>query len=172
MVLALVVSLLSGQVIYEWIDSSGDSHFTDDVNTIPAKAKRRITSGVEPVVSVPRAEPRTTADAGVVKLDAGQVRPDAGVAPVTPGPSGPDSCEAARRRIQELEQQAQREQLAFKQQQDAEDQQCRTALNTSGQAAYARCMAGRSQRPPPSNVDQQMEQARDALRHAQIEGCR
>ena len=97
---ALVVSLLSGQVIYEWVDSKGESHFTDDVSTIPAKAKRRVTTGVEPVISVPRSP------------DAGKPAPTP--PPVAPArPSGPDSCERARKQIQDVEQQAQREQAAF-----------------------------------------------------------
>lgn len=168
MVLALMVSLLSGQVVYEWIDSSGDSHFTDDASTIPAKAKRRVTTGAEPVVSASR----PAVDAGAPSTDAGPASADAGVMRAAPKPSGPDSCELARRKIQELEQQAQRERLAFKQQQEAEDQQCQAALNTSGQAAFARCMAARTQRQPPSGAEARLEEARDALRRVQIEGCR
>ena len=143
--LTLVVALLSSQVIYEWIDSKGDSHFTDDVSTIPAKAKRRTTTGVEPVLSIPRAGPHdaglTRTDAGA-QIDAGLTRADAGVAQGAAKPSGPDSCERASQRIEEIEQQQQREKQAFAQQVEAEEQQCQTALNTLGQAGYARCMAG------------------------------
>ena len=175
MVLTLVVALLSSQVIYEWIDSEGDSHFTDDVSTIPARAKRRTTTGAEPVLSVPRAETRdaglTRPDAGA-QLDAGLTRADAGVAQVAAKPSGPDSCERANKRIEEIEQQQQREKQAFTQQVEAEQQQCQTALNTLGQAGYSRCMAGRTQRQPPSGAGAQLEDARDALRRAQVEGCR
>ena len=175
MVLTLVVALLSSQVIYEWVDSKGESHFTDDASSIPAKVKRRTTTGVEPVVSVPRAESR---DAGLnrtdggAQLDAGMTRADSGVAQVAAKPSGPDSCERARKRIQEIELQQQREMQAFTQQVEAEGQQCQTALNTLGQAGYSRCMAGRTQRQPPSGAGAQLEEARDALRRVQIEGCR
>lgn len=161
MVLALVVSLVSGQVIYEWIDSQGDSHFTDDVSTIPAKAKRRVTSGVEPIISVPRTG---APDGGSLTAQPAPTRPQA--------PAGPDSCELARKRLQELEQQMEREKAAFAQAQAQEEERCREALNLLGRAAFAQCMAGRTQAAPPSSAASQMEQARDALRRAQVGGCR
>lgn len=162
MVLALVVSLLSGQVIYEWIDAKGDSHFTDDVSTIPPKAKRRVTSGVEPIISVPRSDGGS--DAGGSAAVAPRPRPQA--------PAGPDSCALARKRLEELEQQVAREKLAFEQAQAREDQRCQEVLNLSGRGAFAQCMASRTQAAPPSSAASRMEEAQDALRRAQVGGCR
>jgi hypothetical protein len=41
MTLALLVAALLGQTIYEWTDSRGEVHFTDDKSSIPKGELRR-----------------------------------------------------------------------------------------------------------------------------------
>ena len=43
MKLWLLLTLLGGQTIYEWVDGEGQSHFTNDERSIAAGAKRRVT---------------------------------------------------------------------------------------------------------------------------------
>ena len=47
MTLALLVAALLGQTIYEWTDSRGEVHFTDDKSSIPKGAKVKTTEGEE-----------------------------------------------------------------------------------------------------------------------------
>jgi hypothetical protein len=47
MTLALLVAALLGQTIYEWADSRGEVHFTDDKSSIPKGAKVKTTEGEE-----------------------------------------------------------------------------------------------------------------------------
>lgn len=168
MKLVLLLALLAGPTIYEWVDAKGGTHFTDDPSTIPAGAKRRVTEGAEVMISP--AAPRP--DAGVARptLDAGVVRA------TLPTPEvGPDTCTAARKQISQLERQLQEAKGAFEETQEREAAACRQRLMTHGDATFAACMAGRSSEPdqaPTAAVQNQLEAARETLRRAQVSGCR
>ncbi|MDP1822354.1 MAG: DUF4124 domain-containing protein [Archangium sp.] len=157
MVLALVIALLSGQVIYEWIDSKGESHFTNDVNSIPAKAKRRVTAGADLVVVAAKA------DAGVsVKADAGAT-----------APLEVDSCALARQLVSQLEREVEQAKAQGQQDDDRERLRCQEALRLQGDFGYARCMSSRTaQVPPGTAAATKLEEARETLRRAQVSGCR
>lgn len=158
MVLVLVVSLLSAQVIYEWVDSKGESHFTNDEKSIPANAKRRVTTGADLVVVAHRA------DAGV-----SAVAVDAGVAAA----SGPDPCTLASQAVLKLEREVELAKVEAQQADEREYQRCQQALRLQGDFGYARCMSSRPKRAPPSTAAAaKLEEAREALRRAQVSGCR
>jgi hypothetical protein len=160
MVLALVVSLLSAQVIYEWVDSKGESHFTNDEKTIPANAKRRVTTGADLVVVAAKA------DAGVSAVVAAD---DAGVAV----PPGPDACMLARQAVLKLEREVELAKVEAQQADEREYQRCQQALRLQGDFGYARCMSSRTKRAPPSTAAAtKLEEARETLRRAQVSGCR
>ena len=149
MVMALVVALLSGQTVYEWVDAKGQSHFTNDRGSIPPGAKRRATTGEELTVT-PAAE----------KVDAGVV--------VAPVPPAPDTCAPARLRVAQLETQVEDSKTVT-----TESTRCQEVLMLRGQGAFAQCMASRSQAGAPSDaVQKELEAARDVLRKAQVSGCR
>lgn len=157
MKLLLVLSLLVGQTIYEWVDEKGESHFTNDPNSIPAGAKRRPTQGAE--VLIEPSAPKKVKPGGV----------DAGV--VAARPPGPDSCAQAREVISQLESRRAQAQQA----KENQGSRCQEVLKTHGQGEFARCMAGGSDRADASGVDPvevQLEGARATLRRAQEEGCR
>lgn len=157
MVLALVVSLLSAQVIYEWVDSKGESHFTNDEKSIPAKAKRRVTTGADLVVVAAKA------DAGVSAVA------DAGVA----ASPGPDSCTLASQAVLKLEREVELAKVEAQQADEREYQRCQQALRLQGDFGYARCMSSRTKRPPPDTAAAtKLEAARETLRRAQVNGCR
>lgn len=157
MVLALVVSLLSAQVVYEWVDSKGESHFTNDEASIPAKAKRRVTAGADLVVVA------HMADAGVSAVA------DAAVA----ASPGPDSCTLARQAVLKLEREVELAKLEAQQADEREHQRCQQALRLQGDFGYARCMSSRTKRPPPdAAAATKLEEARETLRRAQVNGCR
>lgn len=154
MVMMLVVALLSGQTIYEWVDSKGQSHFTNDPGSIPSGARRRTTTGEELTV---------TPSAG--KGDAGVVAPAASPAPETCGP--------ARAKVAQLEKQLADSRGASAEVEERESQRCQEVLRLQGHGGFAQCMASRTQAGPPSEAAQkELEVARDALRKAQISGCR
>lgn len=154
MIHALLLSVLLSQTIYEWVDSKGESHFTDDPSTIPKGVKRRTTEGA-PVLVEPG--------------DAGPGR--AAPMPVTSPKAGPDTCERARERVRTLEQQL----AQAKAEPEKAPNPCQQALNVGGQPAYARCMASRSNgapKPSTAATEKDLEAAREVLRKAQLEGCR
>ena len=157
MVMVLVVALLSGQVIYEWVDAKGQSHFTNDPGSIPAGAKRRATSG-EALTVTP----------AVVKVDAGVVAPRA--AP----PPAPETCGPARVRVAQLEKQLEDSKSVSDQVQERERKRCQEVLMVQGQGGFAQCMASRTQSGavPSGAAQKDLEAARDVLRRAQISGCR
>ncbi|MDP2275155.1 MAG: DUF4124 domain-containing protein [Archangium sp.] len=158
MVIALVVALLSGQVIYEWVDARGQSHFTNDQGSIPADAKRRATSGGA-----------LTVTPAVAKVDAGVVAP----APAVAATPAPDTCGPARVRVAQLEKQLEDSKSVPDQVQEQERKRCQEVLMVQGQGGFAQCMATRSQGGQPSEAMQkELEAARDVLRKAQIRGCR
>ena len=149
MVMALMVALLSGQAVYEWIDAKGQSHFTNDPGSIPAGAKRRSTTGE--ALTVTPATPKV--DAGVV------------VAPVA---AARDTCAPARLRVALLEKQLEDSKTVT-----AESTRCQEVLMLRGQGAFAQCMASRSQAGVPGeNLQSELENSRDVLRKAQLSGCR
>lgn len=149
MVMVLLVALLSGQTIYEWVDAKGQSHFTNDEGSIPSGAKRRATSGDALTQSPPVA------------------KADAGVAPA-PVAAAPDTCAPARLRVAQLEKQLQEPRVVT-----AESTRCQEVLMVQGQGAFAQCMASRSPAGVPGEaVQKELEAARDVLRKAQVSGCR
>lgn len=171
MKLALLLSLLAGQTIYEWIDSKGESHFTDNPSTIPRDAKRRTTEGAELMVASPTAAAGPRPDGGVPRAVPKAPPP----APVTPGASGPDSCVRVREQISQLERQQEALKTDFAQVQERENLQCQEVLRLSGQPDFARCMASRSKAPSPGQgawLQKQLEAAQESLRRAQQDGCR
>jgi Domain of unknown function (DUF4124) len=154
---ALLLSLALSQTVYEWIDSKGESHFTDDVSTIPKGAKRRTTEGTAPVVET-KSTPSKPATAK----------------PVVAAPA-PDKCAAAQARVADVERRlgaARATAAQAAQQKDATS--CQALLRTHGQPAYAQCMMKQSEPAAPSAIpalEQELEQAKEALRRTQIDGC-
>jgi hypothetical protein len=146
--LRLVVALLVGQVIYEWVDEKGETHFSDDVSTIPATAKRRVTTGAD--IMVTPAAPKS--DAGVRSA-----------------PTGPDSCARAKAQVDLLEKQLVQEKQDFERLQEAEGLACQRHQGAPGR--YAQCMANRSTAPKATGTADQLEAARESLRRVQVSGC-
>lgn len=168
MKLLLLLSLLSGQAYYEWVDQHGESHFTDDPSSIPANAKRRTMNGLEPAR---RVEP-VRVDAGVPSLDAGTRAAAPAVKP-TPPAAGPDACERAQARLAALEAEVERSKAQTAEREKQRADRCMGQLQRFGQGAYAQCMATRQE--PPTARDhsaRELEAAREALRRAQVDGCR
>jgi hypothetical protein len=159
MLRALIITLALGQ-IYEWVDSKGESHFTDDVSTIPKGVKRRTTEGTAPVVET-------------------QTAPKSAPAPAQPNvqkPAAPDLCVAAKARVADLERELEAAKAAeAKAAQTPSD--CQALLRTQGQPAYARCIRFPDKtlaKPAPAQsprIEIQLERAREDLRRAQVDGC-
>lgn len=149
----LVLALVSGQTFYEWVDASGQSHFTDDPSSIPANAKRRTTSGAD--VSVIPAPPRSAAKTS------DPPRP-------IPPPTGPNLCERAEQKVRALE----------KKLEDARTREARVgknclgSLSRGGRASYARCMAAPVAKVDHSALEKELEDAREEHRKVKIDGCR
>ena len=156
----LLLALLAGPTIYEWVDAKGGKHFTDDPSTIPANAKRRVTEGAELMITT-----AAKSDAGVAATPA----------PAPAPPTGTDSCTAARQQIAQLERQLQEAKVSFEETQAREMAACRERLALRGDAVYAACLAGRTTEPstsPTAPVQAQLDAARETLRRAQVNGCR
>lgn len=155
MVTMLVVALLSGQTIYEWVDPKGQSHFTNDPGSIPSGAKRRPTTG------------------GDLTVTPAVAKTDAGVAAVAPVAAAPEPCGPARARVAQLEKQLEDSKTVDAQVQERERKRCQEVLMVHGHGEFAQCMASRTQAGPPSEAAaKELEVARDELRKAQISGCR
>ncbi|PZR03954.1 MAG: hypothetical protein DI536_35070 [Archangium gephyra] len=156
---ALLVALVLSQTIYVWTDAKGVEHFTDDQSTVPRGAKVRTTAGNE---------------LNVVSSDTPETKP----AVVAPAPKNATSCDAARAQVSELEKKRADQAIAQTQLRDAEARSCQQVLATRGQGDYARCTAGIEQRVQAASTQQdrelsrQLEAAREALRKAQVDGCR
>ena len=43
--LALIITLLAGQTIFEWVDAQGQSHFTNDPQSIPGIIAEQMLAG-------------------------------------------------------------------------------------------------------------------------------
>ncbi len=161
MTLTLLVALLSSQVIYEWVDAKGQSHFTDDRGSIPQGVKPRETKGgeVSVVKSTPPAPVAQAADAGVVEEEETMA---------------PDTCAVAQNELTQAEERAAAEQATQQQREEEETLQCGNVLLTHGQGSFAQCMAGRSDAlmQDASALQKQVEVARESLKLAQANGCR
>ncbi len=160
MIRAIVIAALLGQTIYEWTDSKGQTHFTNDASTIPANAKRKPTEGSNITVEsqVAAAQPVVNA-----RVDAGV--PDAGVR---------NTCRALQAEVSSLEgllqnTAAQGSTLEL-------DRRCQEQLNLHGQGAWALCRMSGADASTASataqDVRRELEGKRDALRRAQVSGCR
>lgn len=172
MKLLLLLSLLSGQAYYEWVDQHGESHFTDDPGSIPANAKRRTVEGMEQ----PRRADPVRVDAGAPGRNDGGVQSAAPVRPAPPTvspPTGPDSCERARKKVASLEAAVERGKAYTAEREKAQADRCMAQLQRFGQGAYAQCMATRQQGiDTRDTAGRDLEAAREELRRAQVDGCR
>lgn len=157
MKLMLVLALLGGQTLFEWVDAKGQSHFTNDESSIPAGVKRRVRQGQGlTVISAAR-----SADAGVASK-----APDA-------GQGAGDSCALAKEAIATLEQEFERSRDQAKELQEREGRECQEVLMLQGQPGFARCMASRTEAAPQNEVlKNELEAARERLRQSQQNGCR
>lgn len=156
----LVVALLSGQTIYEWVDGAGQRHFTDDPATIPQGTRRRVTEGAELMI-IP----------AVPSSDAG-VPPAPAPAPAAASPAQ-DSCALAKQRISLLEKKLEQTKAAPVELHEREGRSCQEVLMLQGQPGFARCMASRTPAAAPSEAGKkELEAAQETLRQAQLNGCR
>jgi type IV secretory pathway VirB10-like protein len=162
-VTVLAIALL-GQTIYTWTDKDGEEHYTDDPTSIPkgVKAKTMAPGEVEMVQSSP--EPTEVAPPKPTPLPT----PDAGVPPKPKV----NTCERAKKRVADAE-----ANLAEARKLSATPPQrdCQAVLNTQGQGAYARCMAGRADEGDVAKfvaaAQRHLDDAKDELRRAQAAGC-
>jgi hypothetical protein len=159
MLRALIISLALGQ-IYEWVDSKGESHFTDDVSTIPKGVKRRTTEGTAPVVET-QAAPKPAPSLAQPNMQK---------------PAAPDRCVVAKARVVELERELEAAKVAEAQAAQTPSD-CQALLRTQGQSAYARCIRfpakplAKSSPAQSPRIENQLEGAREELRRAQVDGC-
>ena len=168
MTLTLVLAVLSGQVIYEWVDAKGQSHFTDDRSTIPKGVKPRETKGAE--VSVVRASPPAQAtDAGVEKSEETVSAEDEEAEG-----EKKDPCSVAQGELTRAEERMTAAKEAQGKLEEELTTRCQLSLLTHGQGTFAQCMAGRSEAitRDHSALEQQVEVARETLRLARAQGCR
>ena len=154
--LALLLTALLSQTVYEWTDAQGGTHYTNDRSTIPSTAKKVRTTDGESVTVL-----KTTPVAAPVKS-------------ATPEPKR-ISCDELKKKVTSLE--AQREALfkAYDARVSEAQAQCRSTLATLGQGAYAQCTASVLARagsaPDDSWLKKDIDAAKDELRRAQIGGC-
>lgn len=157
---ALLAALVLSQTVYEWTDSKGVQHFTDDPSSIPKGVKARTTKGAE---------------LNTVSVDAATPATPTATPPVKPGPNG---CSVAQARVTELEKGRADQAQALSRLREDEARRCREVLATQGQGGYAVCTAGIEERAAAAGAQQtkdlsaQLEAAREALRKAQLDGCR
>ena len=154
--LPLLVAALLSQTVYEWTDAKGGVHYTDDRASIPSTAKKV----------------RTTAgdDVSVMKLSAD---PAPAQTPATPVKN---VCEEFKARVAALESQRDALFKAYEARLSAAQADCSGRLATHGQGAYAQCVASAKARagtPPDDTVlKKDIDDAKEALRRAQVSGCR
>lgn len=163
MTLTLLVALVSSQVIYEWVDAKGQSHFTDDRGSIPQGVKPRETKGGE--VSVVKSTPPAPVAQAAEAADAGVEEEET---------MAPDACAVAQNELNQAEEWAATEATNQQQREEEETLQCGNVLLTHGQGSFAQCMAGRSEAltQDQSAVQNRVEVAREMLEQAQRNGCR
>ncbi len=166
MIHALLLSALLSQTLYEWVDSKGESHFTDDVGSIPKGAKRKTIEGTPLMVVAP------SGDAGVPRAAVVPAKP----APVVGSPEAKptDACTRARGQVDALEKRLVQMKTDAQAAQTDEGLACQQVLRIQGQPAFARCMASRQDVKVPATapVETELESARETLRRAQVDGCR
>ncbi|MFZ5440654.1 MAG: DUF4124 domain-containing protein [Myxococcota bacterium] len=149
----LVATSASAQNIYEWVDASGEHHFTDDPTKVPKNVKPKVTAQEAPPTPTP-APPRTPGTSSP--------RPTSQLA----------DCEGPRARIVELEKAIVRAKELVEQRRKDHAAKCHSRLLTHGQPGYAVCMAEEIKDADTSSQEKALEEARDQLRRAQISGCR
>lgn len=156
MVLGLVAALLTAQPVFEWVDEEGQSHFTNIEATIPEGVQRHELSFTEEPVVV-----------GPSEDDARAPPP-----PANPAASDSDSCETAQQEVDALEAQLEDQQVQDQEQEERQARQCQEQLNLHGEGAWLRCRASSSDPDVPTPLQGELEDARETLRRAQLEGCR
>ena len=156
--LLLALAVVTGQTMYEWIDSSGESHFTDDASTIPKGAKRKTLDGLPEVSRMPtdRRAPTTTP------------------APKQPPrAAGPDSCQRALIEISKLESQLSQNGVATPEDEKRVMADCEKPRRHGDASVYAQCIASRQARVDKGReLQQRLAEARENHRRAQVDGCR
>lgn len=153
--LPLLLAALLSQTVYEWTDAQGGVHYTDDRSTIPSNAKKV----------------RTTAgdDVSVMKLS---TTPTTRATPATPTKN---VCDELKAKVASLESQRDALFKAYDARISEAQAQCQARLVTHGQGAYAQCVASTSARvgaaPDDSSLKKELDDTREALRRAQLNGC-
>lgn len=154
--LTLLLAALLSQTVYEWTDAQGGVHYTDDKSSIPSGAKKvRTTAGDD--VSVMKLTTTTTP---------------------SPEPAAPskNSCDELKAKISSLESQRDALFKAYEARLSEAQAQCRSQLATHGQGAYAQCVSSTTARagaaPDDSSLKKDIDDAKEALRRAQVSGCR
>jgi len=156
MTLALLVAALLGQTIYEWTDSRGEVHFTDDKSSIPKGAKVKTTEGEE----------INTIEAPTLPT---------GSRPVKSGKTI-ERCAVTKKKLEALETRL----TKAKEQHESAllrwQGNCAQIRSKFGAEEEARCLrrGRKSAAPPESNyaaLEKETEAAADAHRRAQVSGC-
>ncbi|MFO0596710.1 MAG: DUF4124 domain-containing protein [Myxococcaceae bacterium] len=154
----LLLALLLGQTIYEWVDSKGESHFTDDQSSIPKGAKVRTTSGAPVMVMpMPQNEAPRSSDGGLIGV---------------PSTSRElPSCSKAKDEITAIEARIAKLKSDYAQLQSTRSARCRATIQGQTQVGYAQCMQAGD--PPPDLITPglELDEARERLRKLQVSGC-
>jgi hypothetical protein len=154
--LPLLLAALLSQTVYEWTDAKGGVHYTDDRASIPSNAKKvRTTAGEEVTVMKLTPTPTTSAE------------------PATPTRN---TCDELKAKVASLETQRDALFKAYEARLSEAQAQCRSQLATHGQGAYAQCVSSTAARagaaPDDSSLKKDIDDAKEALRRAQVGGCR
>ncbi|MFT3706831.1 MAG: DUF4124 domain-containing protein [Archangium sp.] len=158
MLLALAVSVLLGQATtYEWVDEKGETHFTDDVSTVPKRAKVKTTTGGD--LSVIEREPKNAP-------------------PQPPKKDKPtwDTCEVAKRRLDVALAKLEEAKKKFELEQLRYEGKCAEIASRFGAEEEARCLkrgrkAVAAPTPKYSALQTEVDRQQDELRRAQVSGC-
>ena len=162
----VLIAALLGQTVYTWTDAQGEEHYTDDPSTIPkgVKAKTMAQGEVEPVRAAPEPAP---SPAPATRPKRADDSPDAGA-----GKPKENSCVRAKKALADAEAEVEE---ARKASAEPPSRDCQEVLNTLGHAAYAQCMAARKTATDPARAlataQRRLDEAKDALRRAQVAGC-
>jgi hypothetical protein len=157
MTLALLVTALLGQTMYEWTDSRGEVHFTDDKSSIPKGAKVKTTEGEE-LTTIDAPPMPTTSKPG---KSTGQ--------PIARCADSKKKVDALEARLTKAKEQ---HELALLRWQG----NCAEVRSKFGADEEARCLRrGRKSAAPPepnyAALEKETEAAADAHRRAQVSGC-
>lgn len=158
MLRALVVLLSLGQTVYEWTDSKGQQHYTDDASSIPPGSKRRVMPAGPAKVE---ATAKRAGDAGSDDADGGRV----------------DACAEARDRIAALEGLLRLKTSRSTESDERAFQRCNEYALRLGPAGISLCHIGHPEDfagidGGEDELKSRLETERDALRRAQVRGCR